>query len=329
LTIMRISPRHIGLAALILLEAGALIVLAGQIASGASPSALAATTVAALVLGGIGIGYWRAWPYAGHSIVALLTLLTAFTTPEPFVTRQLTYSLLIPPILALIISGPFWVLGSGSVIIAVMAIRAGGIGPYADPLVLTLYGLAVGGLFLSRLITDYAQRSAEASAMRAEESRARAEQQALELAQQTQTLTKQNTQQQQLLDLVTTLETPVVQLAEGVLFAPVVGHVDSRRAQELTRRLLEEVASNRARRLVLDVAGVATMDTVVAKALVDATRALRLLGCRVTISGISAAVAATLTHLGANLEGVTTVRSPYEALADSIRANGARGPGMN
>jgi anti-anti-sigma regulatory factor len=94
-----------------------------------------------------------------------------------------------------------------------------------------------------------------------------------------------------------------------------MGHLDPRCTEGLTRWLLDEVASQQARLVVLDIAGVAAVDTAVARALVDAARALRLLGCSVTISGITAAVAATLTNLGTSLEGVTTARSPQDALS--------------
>ncbi|MDW8215914.1 MAG: STAS domain-containing protein, partial [Roseiflexaceae bacterium] len=65
---------------------------------------------------------------------------------------------------------------------------------------------------------------------------------------------------------------------------------------------------------ILDITGVATVDTSVAQALMMTIQALRLLGCRVVVSGISATVAMTLTHLGIDMSNVETVRSPEEAL---------------
>jgi rsbT co-antagonist protein RsbR len=125
-------------------------------------------------------------------------------------------------------------------------------------------------------------------------------------------------QQSQLLNLVATLETPAVQIAEGVLLVPVIGHIDSRRAQSLTSRLLEQVYTQRARYAILDVAGVAVMDTTVAHAVLNTMRAIRLLGCAVILSGISAEVAMALTHLGVNLNEMSTVRSPQEALVSIV-----------
>jgi anti-anti-sigma factor len=122
-------------------------------------------------------------------------------------------------------------------------------------------------------------------------------------------------QQRRLIDLVAALEIPVVTLAEGVLLAPIVGHIDARRAQALMTRLLQEAQSLRARMIVLDIAGVAAVDTSVAQALLNTARALRLLGCEVALSGISATVAATMMSIGVDLADVAIVRGPQEALA--------------
>ncbi|GIV91071.1 MAG: hypothetical protein KatS3mg055_3589 [Chloroflexus sp.] len=56
------------------------------------------------------------------------------------------------------------------------------------------------------------------------------------------------------------------------------------------------------------------IDTAVANALTQTVRALRLLGCRVILTGISAQVALTLTHIGIELSELDVAASPQEAL---------------
>jgi len=218
----------------------------------------------------------------------------------------------------LILANPAWVAGTTIFVYGTLLIRAGGQGIYANPITVALCGIIVGSIILGRLITDTAQRTAEANAQNAERQRQIAEAQARELADANDLMSTQLDQQAELLDLVATLETPVVPLAEGVLFAPIVGHIDSRRAQALTTRLLHEASTQRARLVVLDITGVTIVDTSVAKALLNTTRALQLLGCQVTMSGISASVAITLTQLGIQLQNVATARNPQEALAQHI-----------
>lgn len=140
------------------------------------------------------------------------------------------------------------------------------------------------------------------------------------LEQRTADLELRNAEQQRLLELVATLETPMIALAEGVLLAPIVGALDSRRAQTLTTRLLQEVGVRRTRQVVLDIAGVTIVDTQVAKALLQSAQALRLLGCTVTITGISSIVATTLTHLGIALDGIEIARSPQAVLLRIVKA---------
>jgi rsbT co-antagonist protein RsbR len=166
----------------------------------------------------------------------------------------------------------------------------------------------------SRLATDNTQRLAAARA-RVERALTQAEQQARQLEQQARELVQRNLEQQNLLDLVTALETPTIQLAAGVLLVPIVGHLDSRRAKALTGRLLEDAHAQHARLVILDIAGVSVVDTGVAHALLQTAHALRLLGCSVSLSGIGAEVATTLVQLGIGFEGITHVRNPQDALA--------------
>lgn len=154
--------------------------------------------------------------------------------------------------------------------------------------------------------------SSEASASAASQARQIAEGQTRDLAAQAETLRRT---EQQLQDLVAALETPTVALAQGTLLASLVGTLDSRRVSALMQRLLQDVAAQRVRLLVLDVAGVALIDTAVAQALTNIVQALRLLGCKVVITGIAPGVALTLSHLGIDFPGIQTARSPQEVLA--------------
>lgn len=117
--------------------------------------------------------------------------------------------------------------------------------------------------------------------------------------------------------LVGDLETTTVSLADGVLLAPVVGRIDAARAEALLGRLLSAASAGQTRLMVIDIAAVPAVDTQVALALLQTARALRLIGCRVALTGISAEVAATLADFQLRLDEVITARSPQEVLAMS------------
>jgi anti-anti-sigma factor len=263
------------------------------------------------------IAYWRGWEQARYTMVLFVTIAVVVVSnplpTQPAAAAEVAMQLIVPPVLALVVAGPAWVVGSAVVTLAGLLIKAGGAGFLTEPFLLTIYVVIVCGLVLSRVAVDNIQRLAaanrqiEAERARAEAERARAEQQATELA-------HRNAEQQRLLDLVATLETPIITLAEGVVLAPIVGTLDPRRAQALMTRLLETVSTRRVRRVILDVAGVTVMDSAVAQALLKTIQALQLLGCTVALTGISAPVALTMGHLNLDLAGVTTVHSPQDAL---------------
>jgi anti-anti-sigma regulatory factor len=240
--------------------------------------------------------------------------LSSFIPPLPLFSLDAVFSLLIPPVTALILGTPAWVLGSALATAVLFVARSGGNVPVSPPFVIILT-LLIGGIFLARIVTDTALHDAYDQTRRAEDALVRAEQQAQALAAANAQQEAQLDQQRQLLDLVASLETPASPLAEGVLFAPVVGHLDARRAEALTGRLLAEASAQRARLVILDIAGVGMLDTTVARGLLNTAQALRLLGCAVTLSGVSPEVAMALVGLDTGLENVATARSPREALA--------------
>src|SRR5262245_8025276 len=65
------------------------------------------------------------------------------------------------------------------------------------------------------------------------------------------------------------LSTPVLQIRERLLLLPIIGVLDSERARQLTEQLLNSIQQNRARVVVIDITGVATIDRTVANHLVQ------------------------------------------------------------
>jgi len=102
------------------------------------------------------------------------------------------------------------------------------------------------------------------------------------------------------------LSTPMLAISEDTVVMPLVGAVDSRRAQQIMEALLSGIASNGAGVAILDITGVSVVDTQVANVLVRAAKAVKLLGAEVVITGIRPEVAQTLIGLGVNLSDIIT-----------------------
>jgi anti-anti-sigma factor len=102
------------------------------------------------------------------------------------------------------------------------------------------------------------------------------------------------------------LSTPLIPVSDEVLIMPLIGTVDSGRAQQVLETLLEGVAQHQARLAIVDITGVSVVDTQVAQALVQAAQAVRLLGAQVILTGIQPQIAQTLVNLGVDLSGIIT-----------------------
>ncbi len=114
------------------------------------------------------------------------------------------------------------------------------------------------------------------------------------------------------------MSTPVTKIWDGVLFAPIVGIVDSKRAVDIMNKALSSIADTRARTLMLDIGGVAVVDTAVANHLIKIAKAAVLMGCNTIISGISPAIAQTIAELGIDLGSIRTTSTIEAALRESI-----------
>jgi rsbT co-antagonist protein RsbR len=115
------------------------------------------------------------------------------------------------------------------------------------------------------------------------------------------------------------LSTPVLQVRERLLILPIIGVLDSQRARQLTEQLLGAIQSNRAKVVVIDITGVATIDQGVANHLVQAVEASRLMGASVIITGLSSKIAQTIVDLGVDLSMMNTVGDLQGGLEEAER----------
>lgn len=110
------------------------------------------------------------------------------------------------------------------------------------------------------------------------------------------------------------LSTPVIRVHDRILLLPLIGTVDSHRASQIMETLLMRVVEEQARAVIVDIAGVPTVDTMVADHLLKTTEAVRLLGAETILTGISAQIARTVVQLGVDISAMHT----RSRLADGI-----------
>ncbi len=125
--------------------------------------------------------------------------------------------------------------------------------------------------------------------------------------------------------MVRELSTPLIPLSENLIAMPLIGAIDSTRAQQVMETLLEGIAHYQVDVAILDITGVRVVDTQVANALVQAARAVRLLGAQVVVTGIRAETARMLVSLGADLTGIITQSTLREGIAWAMEREMERG----
>jgi rsbT co-antagonist protein RsbR len=110
------------------------------------------------------------------------------------------------------------------------------------------------------------------------------------------------------------LSTPVIRIFDRVLLLPLIGAVDSLRAYQVMESVLARVVEEKAKVIILDIAGVPVVDTKVADNLVKTTSAVRLLGAETIVTGISAQVARTIVQLGVDIASMHTLSNLQEGI---------------
>lgn len=125
-------------------------------------------------------------------------------------------------------------------------------------------------------------------------------------------------QNEQLLEL----STPVIKLWEGVVAVPLIGTLDSARAQVVMETLLQTLVDTGSASAIIDITGVATVDTQVAQHILKTVVAARLMGAECVISGIRPQIAQTVVSLGIEFGDIVTKASLADALVYALHTSG-------
>ncbi|MBI2388581.1 MAG: STAS domain-containing protein [Deltaproteobacteria bacterium] len=103
------------------------------------------------------------------------------------------------------------------------------------------------------------------------------------------------------------LSTPVIKVHDHVLLLPLIGAIDNQRAEQVMETVLVRVIEEKAKAMIIDIAGVPVVDTKIAGHLLNTTAAVRLVGAQTIVTGISAQVARTIIQLGVDTSRMHTL----------------------
>lgn len=108
---------------------------------------------------------------------------------------------------------------------------------------------------------------------------------------------------------------PVVKLWDKILMVPLIGILDSERTQLVMDKMLAGIEETQSKVVILDITGIPTVDTLVARHLISTVTAVRLMGAECIVTGISARIAQTVVQMGIDLKSVNT----RGTMADGLR----------
>lgn len=117
------------------------------------------------------------------------------------------------------------------------------------------------------------------------------------------------------------LSVPVVPITNDIAILPLIGDIDTERAQLLMEETLIKTRDMGINHLIIDISGVVIIDTMVANELFKLMDALRLLGVTTIFSGVRPEIAQTMVNLGLNTKDLVTKASLRQALALLEREN--------
>ncbi|MEA2086906.1 MAG: STAS domain-containing protein [Candidatus Caldatribacteriota bacterium] len=118
------------------------------------------------------------------------------------------------------------------------------------------------------------------------------------------------------------MATPLMVIWKNILLLPLVGTLDSQRAQLVMEMGLKKISETESKVVILDILGVPAVDTAVANHIIKITKATKLMGCDCILSGMSPDVAQSITQLGVDIGDLITRTTLKDALEYAFRLQG-------
>ena len=100
------------------------------------------------------------------------------------------------------------------------------------------------------------------------------------------------------------LSTPVLPIDDHIIIVPLIGTVDSRRANQFTEAVLNSIIEYQVDIVIIDITGVPLVDTQVANHLIKTVQASSLLGAKCILVGLRPEIAQTIVNLGIEFEHI-------------------------
>ena len=121
-------------------------------------------------------------------------------------------------------------------------------------------------------------------------------------------------------ELVENLSVPVIPITSNICILPLIGAVDSFRTSILEEKVLVEIGRLRIQTLIIDLSGIADMETEVIDHLMKTINGTSMMGCASVITGLRSDVVRKMINLGIKFDKETrTFGTLQQALSQYLR----------
>lgn len=120
-------------------------------------------------------------------------------------------------------------------------------------------------------------------------------------------------------EVIEELSVPIIPLTDKIAILPIVGTMDTYRAKRLQEKALSHIEKERLKKMIIDLSGVAYMDTAVVSHLFKIVEGFALLGCDAVITGIRSEVANTMIELGVTFSNRIETKADLKQTLEELK----------
>ncbi len=114
------------------------------------------------------------------------------------------------------------------------------------------------------------------------------------------------------------LSAPIVMIKDGIAVLPLIGIIDSYRANYIMEKVVPKISELRLNYVIVDFSGILKIDTDIARHLHQIGQMLDLLGIQTLTTGLRPELAKTVVNSGINMSEITSFANVKQAL-ESIK----------
>ncbi|WP_456275684.1 ATP-binding protein [Bacillus sp. AK128] len=120
-------------------------------------------------------------------------------------------------------------------------------------------------------------------------------------------------------EVIEELSVPIIPLTDKIAILPIVGTMDTYRAKRLQEKSLSHIEKERLKKMIIDLSGVAYMDTAVVSHLFKIVEGFALLGCDAVVTGIRSEVANTMIELGVTFSNRIETKADLKQTLEELK----------